>query len=64
MLFTDLVAGTVFAKAITLVVGFPAEIPLWQVTLDLIRAAAVGSESTWHARFSLLDPIVALRSEL
>jgi putative ABC transport system permease protein len=60
------IAGVVFAKVITLVIGFPSEIELWSVALGLFVATAVGIFfGVYPARkASLLDPIVALRSEL
>jgi putative ABC transport system permease protein len=56
----------VFAKAITLIIGFPSDIELWSVLLGLFVATAVGIFfGVYPARkASLLDPIVALRSEL
>jgi putative ABC transport system permease protein len=60
------IAGVVFAKAITLLIGFPSEIELWSVALGLFVATTVGVFfGVYPARkASLLDPIVALRSEL
>src|ERR1700723_385976 len=60
------IAGVVFAKAITLIIGFPSDIELWSVALGLFVATAVGVFfGVYPARkASLLDPIVALRSEL
>jgi putative ABC transport system permease protein len=60
------IAGVVFAKTITLVIGFPSDIELWSVALGLIVATAVGIFfGVYPARkASMLDPIVALRSEL
>jgi putative ABC transport system permease protein len=60
------IAGVVLAKTITLVIGFPSEIELWSVALGLIVATAVGIFfGVYPARkASMLDPIVALRSEL
>ncbi|MGC2400034.1 MAG: ABC transporter permease [Acidobacteriaceae bacterium] len=60
------IAGVVFAKAITLIIGFPSQIELWSVALGLFVATAVGLFfGVYPARkASLLDPIVALRSEL
>jgi putative ABC transport system permease protein len=59
-------AGVAFAKAITLIIGFPSEIELWSVALGLFVATAVGIFfGVYPARkAALLDPIVALRSEL
>jgi putative ABC transport system permease protein len=59
-------AGVVFAKTITLLIGFPSDIELWSVALGLFMATAVGIFfGVYPARkASLLDPIVALRSEL
>ena len=36
------IGGIVFAKAITLVIGFPSDIELWSVLLGLFVATAVG----------------------
>ncbi len=59
-------AGVIFAKLITLVIGFPSQIELWSVLLGLFSATAVGIFfGVYPARkASMLDPIVALRSEL
>jgi len=60
------IAGAGFAKIVTLVIGFPSEIELWSVVLGLFVATAVGVFfGVYPARkAALLDPIVALRSEL
>ena len=59
-------AGVLFAKTITLVIGFPSDIEPWSVALGLFVATAVGVFfGVYPARkASMLDPIVALRSEL
>jgi putative ABC transport system permease protein len=64
--FIGVIAAVAFAKAITLIIGFPSEIELWSVALGLLVATAVGIFfGVYLARkASLLDPIVALRSEL
>jgi putative ABC transport system permease protein len=36
------IAGVAFAKAITLIIGFPSEIELWSVALGLFVATVVG----------------------
>jgi uncharacterized membrane protein len=36
------IAGVAFAKAVTLIIGFPCEIALWSVALGLFVATAVG----------------------
>ena len=58
--------GAIFAKAITLIIGFPSDIEPWSVILGLLVATAVGIFfGVYPARkASMLDPIVALRSEL
>ena len=58
--------GILFAKLITLIIGFPSDIQIWSVALGLGVATAVGIFfGVYPARkASRLDPIVALRAEL
>jgi putative ABC transport system permease protein len=58
--------GVLFAKLITVIVGFPSDIKLWVVLLGLGVATSVGIFfGVYPARkAATLDPIVALRAEL
>jgi len=58
--------GVGAAKIITLIVGFPTDVQVWSVLLGLFVATAVGVFfGVYPARkAAMLDPIVALRSEL
>lgn len=60
------IGGIVIAKAVTLLIGFPTTIALWSVLAGLFVATAVGIFfGVYPARkAAMLDPIVALRSEL
>jgi putative ABC transport system permease protein len=59
-------SGVLVAKTITLLVGFPSSIQLWSVLVGLFVAASVGIFfGVYPARkAAMLDPIVALRSEM
>ena len=54
------------AKLVTLAIGFPSDIQIWSVLLALFVSASVGIFfGVYPARkAAMLDPIVALRSEL
>jgi putative ABC transport system permease protein len=58
--------GVLVAKEITLLVGFPSAIQLWSVLVGLFVAGSVGIFfGVYPARkAAMLDPIVALRSEM
>ncbi len=60
------IGGIIVAKVVTLLIGFPTTIALWSVLAGLFVATAVGVFfGVYPARkAALLDPIVALRSEL
>jgi putative ABC transport system permease protein len=60
------VGGIAIAKLITLIIGFPTTIALWSVLVSLLLATSVGIFfGVYPARkAAMLDPIVALRSEL
>ncbi len=60
------IGGVTIAKLITIIIGFPTEIALWSVAVGLFMATAVGVFfGVYPARkAAMLDPIVALRSEL
>ncbi|MHB1957628.1 MAG: ABC transporter permease [Acidobacteriaceae bacterium] len=60
------VGGIAIAKLITAIIGFPTTIALWSVLASLLLATSVGIFfGVYPARkAAMLDPIVALRSEL
>ena len=60
------IGGISVAKIITLLVSFPSEVQLWSVLVGLFVATGVGVFfGVYPARkAAMLDPIVALRSEL
>jgi putative ABC transport system permease protein len=60
------VGGIAIAKLITAIIGFPTTIAIWSVLVGLFMATAVGIFfGVYPARkAAMLDPIVALRSEL
>ncbi len=64
--FIGILVGVGVAKLVTVLVGFPSDIALWSVLMALFVSAAIGIFfGVYPARqAALLDPIVALRSEL
>ena len=58
--------GILIAKTVTLVIGFPATVAFWSILAGLFVSTAVGVFfGVYPARkAAMLDPIVALRSEL
>jgi putative ABC transport system permease protein len=61
-----ILAGAGVAKLVTLIIGFPSEIALWSVLVAIFVSAGIGIFfGVYPARqAAMLDPIVALRSEL
>ena len=60
------ICGSGVAKLVTLAIGFPSDIQIWSVFLALFVSAGVGIFfGVYPARkAAILDPIVALRSEM
>jgi putative ABC transport system permease protein len=60
------IGGVTVAKLITFIIGFPTTIALWSVFAGLFVATAVGIFFGVYpaSKAAMLDPIVALRSEL
>jgi putative ABC transport system permease protein len=58
--------GVAFAKAITLIIGFPTSVQLWSVLLGLFMATATGVFFGVYpaSKAAKLDPVVALRAEM
>jgi putative ABC transport system permease protein len=61
-----IIAGAGVAKLVTLAIGFPSEIALWSVLMAIFVSGGIGVFfGVYPARqAAMLDPIVALRSEL
>ncbi|MBV8436585.1 MAG: FtsX-like permease family protein, partial [Silvibacterium sp.] len=61
-----ILAGAGVAKLVTLAVGFPSDIAIWSVLVAIFVSAGIGIFfGVYPARqAAMLDPIVALRSEL
>ncbi len=58
--------GVIAGKAITLISGWPASVPLWAVFLGLLLATSVGIFFGVYpaSKAAKLDPVVALRAEM
>jgi putative ABC transport system permease protein len=59
-------AGVVVAKTVTILIGLPSRVVLWAVAAALIVSSSIGIFFGVYParRAAMLDPIVALRSEL
>jgi len=64
--FIGILVGAGVAKLVTILVGFPSDIALWSVLMALFVSAGIGVFFGVYParRAAMLDPIVALRSEL
>jgi putative ABC transport system permease protein len=60
------ICGSAVAKLVTVLIGFPSDIQIWSVLVALFVSAGVGIFfGVYPARkAAILDPIVALRSEM
>jgi putative ABC transport system permease protein len=64
--FVGILVGAGVAKLVTVLIGFPSDIALWSVLMALLVSVAIGIFFGVYParRAAMLDPIVALRSEL